>query len=175
MSNPLTAEPEALHLFFTDDIYLVPEQVPAAAAVPETPLPEAVELPQPTFNYLGGNKRNILILVYDEQHQVSDEAGRELLRKIVKSINLATPDFALLNYAGYKTASFAQLAAFFSPKLVFSFGVSPRMLGLSAAHAQDSLVKEGATSCIFSSELRALDQDPAAKKTLWSCLKNLQL
>ncbi|RZL29719.1 MAG: hypothetical protein EOO96_19635, partial [Pedobacter sp.] len=52
-----------------------------------------------TFKFLGGNKKFVLLLVNDKDNDVSTEQGRELLRKIVKAIDLSTPDFALLNYA----------------------------------------------------------------------------
>ncbi|WP_256001909.1 hypothetical protein [Pedobacter deserti] len=169
MSNPLAVNPDALHLFFTDDIYMVSQ--PSAPIAPDDK-PE----PPPVFNfeYLGGNKRNILILVYDEEYDVSSETGRELLRKIVKSVNLATPDFALLNYARYKNADYEALGAFFDPKFFFAFGVTPAMLRLPTAPARYQLTSEGNVRLIFSAGLKELDQDPASKKLLWNTLKTLE-
>ena len=104
MPDQLTTNGDALRLFFTDDFYLVnepsiiwglpqEEQLPinkvSEQASPITVI-EAVELkPQLNFQFLGGNKRNILILVNDKDHDVSDDPGKELLRKIVKSINFS--------------------------------------------------------------------------------------
>lgn len=142
--------------------------VPSLNTVPETPA--AV----PEFKFLGKNNRNILILVNDPEQEVSNDAGRELLRKIVKSVNLTASDFALLNYSGYPQATFAQLQSRLSCSLLFAFGVSPAQLGLPA-HPQNSLVTEGNIRMIFSSELKQLDADPGAKKTLWASLKQLGL
>jgi len=189
MNSPLTADTTALHLFFTDDVYLVNEpglQLDAVGATPEiTPLQQ--ESPKQTsssanapvqeplaFKFLGKNQRNILILVNDVQNEVSDEAGRELLRKIVKSVNLTANDFALLNYAGYTGADFKQLMDHFSCALVFAFGVSPDQLSL-AAHPENTIVNEGPVRLIFAAELRKLDQNPAGKKALWGSLQNLGL
>ena len=139
---------------------------------------ESAALPVQTsvanFKFLGNNKRNILILVNDEQNEVSDEAGRELLRKIVKSVNLTANDFALLNYAKYKGTGFKQLQDYFSCTLVFAFGVTPAALSLSG-YPENSIVQEGSVRMIFSAELRALDQHPAGKKALWGSLQNLGL
>lgn len=168
MDSPLTADSSALHMFFTDDVYLVNEPGKQLDKVTE-PMPEQV-----TFKFLGKNKRNILILVNDAQHDVSDEAGRELLRKIVKSVNLSANDFALLNYAGYKGADFKQLMDFFSCTLIFAFGVTPSQLSVTE-HPQNTIVSQGDVKMIFSAELRALDQDPAGKKALWGSLQNLGL
>lgn len=192
MDSLLTADSSALHLFFNDDVYLVNEPDmqsvilgaeldEAAVAVPETRLPDAgaqagvrIADEAPGFKFLGKNQRNILILVNDEHNEVSDEQGRELLRKIVKSVNLTANDFALLNYAGYKNAGFKQLKDFFSCTLVFAFGVTPGQLSLSN-HPEHAIVMEGTVKMIFSAELRALNQNPAGKKALWSSLQNLGL
>lgn len=193
MDSPLTADKEALHLFFTDDVYLVnepglqqavpglmPEKTAEAPSLQqESPaqITEPVSQPKqeaPVFKFLGKNKRNILILVNDAENEVSDEAGRELLRKIVKSVNLTANDFALLNYAGYAGADFKQLMDCFSCTLVFAFGVSPDQLSLST-HPENTIVNEGPVRLIFAAELRKLDQNPAGKKALWGSLQNLGL
>jgi DNA polymerase III psi subunit len=190
MDSQLTADGAALHLFFTDDVYLINEPgvqydvvVNAVAdsatsadknRVAEPDVPEPVAFPI-QFKYLGNNKRNILILVNDEQNEVSDEAGRELLRKIVKSVNLTANDFALLNYAKYKGTGFRQLLEHFSCNLVFSFGVTPVHLSMESPHPEYSIVLEGTVRMIFSAELKTLDQNPAAKKVLWGSLQSLGL
>lgn len=193
MDSPLTANKEALHLFFTDDVYLVnePDLQQAAPGLMSGKTAEAPSLQQeipaqtvapavsplqdpPVFTFLGKNKRNILILVNDAENQVSDEAGRELLRKIVKSVNLTANDFALLNYAGYIGVDFKQLMDYFSCTLVFAFGVRPDQLSLST-HPENTIVNEGAVRLIFAAELRELDQNPAGKKALWGSLQNLGL
>jgi len=193
MDSPLTANKEALHLFFTDDVYLVNEpglqQIEPGVMLEKTagtpslqqespaqtiePVASPLQAP-PAFKFLGKNKRNILILVNDAENEVSDEAGRELLRKIVKSVNLTANDFALLNYAGYTGADFKQLMDHFSCALVFAFGVSPDQLSL-AAHPENTIVNEGPVRLIFAAELRKLDQNPAGKKALWGSLQNLGL
>ena len=121
MPSQLTTDEQALRLFFTDDFYLVdepgvlkdsrpqPELKPGLPEGPVSPVepvsaearPEILKSAAPVFKFLGNNKRNILILVNDPENEVSDEKGRELLRKIVKSVNLTANDFALLNYANY--------------------------------------------------------------------------
>jgi hypothetical protein len=188
MPDQLTTNGDALRLFFTDDVYLVNEPAITWGLPPEpapiVPANDAIEVapvailaeskPIPDFKFLGGNKRNILILVNDEENDVSDESGRDLLRKIVKSINLVSADFALVNYARYKGASFQQLSDFFKSSLVFSFGVEPSHLGLTD-HASNTIVLEGAVRLIFSHELRKLDADLAVKKMLWGVLQKLTI
>jgi len=187
MPDQLTTNGDALRLFFTDDVYVVnepsitwglPQEPSPEESVPEVATIVATTSSEPVshhdFKFLGGNKRNILILVHDEENEVSDEKGRELLRKIVKSINLVTADFALVNYAKYKGASFEDLTAFFKSTLVFSFGVEPQHLGLSN-HPSNAVVLQGAVRMIFSHELRKLDADILIKKALWGVLQKLSI
>jgi len=192
MASQLTTNGDALRLFFTDDIYLIRgeeilstdevivsedqliKSVPEASVSPVVSLPRALDEPEkiPSFKFLGKNSRNILILVNDPEHEVSDEKGRELLRKIVKSVNLSANDFALLNYASYTGTSYAQLQQHFSSVLIFAFGVTPEQLKMKA-YPQNSIVLEEGVRLIFSSELKTLEGDPTGKKVLWGSLKQL--
>jgi len=202
MSDQVTTNSEALRLFFTEDIYLLKQEVlnlteqvlvstasevqkvlqapevkvnpEMATTVPkvEDSLKPAVQEEKVMFNYLGKNQRQILILVNDAQNQVSTEQGRELLRKLVKAIELTANDFALVNFANHSSANFATLSTFFSSKIMFVFGVTPAALGLGD-FPLNSLVHYESTRLIFSSDLHTLDGDPHAKKTLWGSLKQL--
>ncbi|TCD03586.1 hypothetical protein [Pedobacter psychroterrae] len=195
MVSQLSTNGEALRLFFTEDIYFVNEafinepvmieapvaksftEVPAEALIvtePQVAFKAAIVEEKIEFKFLGKNKRHILILVNDDQHDVSDETGRELLRKIVKSVNLTADDFALLNYAKYSNTSFALLKEYFNSGVVFAFGVSPSALGL-AVHPENTIIHEGVVKLIFSAGLPQLNEDANGKKALWGCLKNLGL
>ncbi|MCZ4245345.1 hypothetical protein [Pedobacter punctiformis] len=136
------------------------------APVAEEPVAEKV------FKFLGGNKKSVLILVNDKNNDVSTEQGRELLRKIVKAVELATPDFALLNYASYAGTNFIELHQFFKPQLLLAFGVNTADLNLDLIWQHEIIVHE-TTRMIFAPELHQLDGDLNAKKSLWGNLKKL--
>ncbi len=219
MGDQLANNPEALRLFFTEEIYLVPEPLvedvqvqrpvvqPAVTAgqssatadlsmdtspqiilegevptedvsVEEVPAEELSIAREPAperrrdFVFLGQNRRNILILVNDEQNEVSTEQGRELLKNIVKAINLTGADFALLNYSAYRETRFEELQQYFSSKVLFAFGVRAAQLGLQYED-QNSLIMHEGIKMIFSSNLDQLSSDMPGKKALWSCLKQM--
>ena len=201
MANQLTSNAEALRLFFTDDIYLVKDDAQIAFAEPvkispdialqETittslkevnvveDLPLIVEEPKPilkknfNFEFLGKNQKGILILVNDTINKVSSEQGTELLRKLVKAIELTNNDFALVNYANYSGATFEDLSSFFNCQLVLSFGVDTQQLGL-ATQPLHQLFKLENMRLIFTSNLHDLDSDQAGKKILWTSLQQLK-
>lgn len=137
-------------------------------------LPVVEESVQPkVFKFLGGNKKSVLILVNDETYDVSTEQGRELLRKIVKAVDLATPDFALVNYANYLGTTFAELHQFFKPQILLSFGVEPTHLNLNADWTGEIILHE-TTKIIFAPNLHPLESDLNAKKSLWGNLQKIK-
>ena len=195
ISNQLISNEEALRLFFNDDVYLVNEIEVAKVASevvavkttsvapneikePSIPVAKVVSEPEviyPTtinFNHLGKNEKHILILVDDGENAVSTLRGVELLRKLLLSINLKNADFALVNYSAYAAADFEQLNAFFSCKLLLSFGISPAKLGLADQNLhQLNMLNE--IKMIFTHNLHDLETDIPSKRKLWSTLKNL--
>lgn len=203
MSSQLTSNAKALRLFFTDDVYLVknemqntfaepvkldeqiaqPAVVVKPIAVNEIPqpvvLPTIVEEPKPAFKkvtefkFLGKNAKRILILVNDQHNEVSTEQGRELLRKLVNAIALTAKDFALVNYADYHTATFDDLHDFFACKMVLAFGVMPNQLGLNE-QPFNQFVPHLDSKLIFTKNLHDLETDPASKRVLWASLQQIK-
>jgi len=145
------------------------------------PYPTEVEIPRivaepatpKTFKFLGGNKKSVLILVNDKENDVSTEQGRELLRKIVKAVDLGTPDFAVLNYANYIGTDFVELQQFFKPQLMLVFGVQTADLKLDLSWQHEIIVHES-TRMIFAPNLHHLDTDVTAKKLLWGNLQKVK-
>lgn len=157
---------------------VLPKSEPAPVEEKATPvmpisIPQPVAKPVLDFKYLGKNQKQILILVNDAINEVSTEQGRELLRKLVKAIELTANDFALVNYANYGNAKFSDLKNFFSCKLLLSFGVTAQQLEL----AEQPLHQLSATEniqLVFTNNLHDLDSDQASKKVLWGSLQQLK-
>ncbi|NTE03378.1 hypothetical protein G6M26_08325 [Agrobacterium tumefaciens] len=143
--------------------------------------PESVEiLPniadstmEKSFKFLGGNKKSVLILVNDHTNDVSTEQGKELLRKIVKAVDLGTADFALVNYATYPGTTFASFYQFFKPLIMLSFGVEIVDLELNYEW-QNEIITHETTRIIFAPNLHLLDSDLSAKKLLWGNLQKIK-
>ncbi len=142
-------------------------------------LPPMVEEPKSTyqrewsFEFLGKNQKGILILVNDSENKVSSPKGTELLRKLVKAIELTNNDFALVNYANYEGATFDELKKVFSCQLLLSFGVGAKQLAIQE-HSLHQLFEHAQTRLIYSSNLHELDDDQASKKMLWSTLQKIK-
>ncbi|MES2650438.1 MAG: hypothetical protein V4663_01795 [Bacteroidota bacterium] len=184
MSNQLTSNAEALALFFTEDIYLVAESNPIirieegldrvitnVAKTDEVTI--EIKKTKTEFKYLGKNQKNILILVNDNQNDVSTEQGRELLRKLVKAIDLTANDFALINYSNYTSEKYESLKAFFNCSLLIAFGVDADVLDLPPQPLHQ-LIHYNDIKLLFAKNLHDLDTDQASKKILWTSLQQLK-
>ena len=191
MGEQLTDNAAALRMFFTEDIYLVgteplslpvqtvPATNPEPARAPEVAAISAGLSPAPItakteFKYLGKNQKNVLIIVNDQKNEVSSDRGKELLRNIVKAIQLSANDFALVNYSAYEGAQFTEMTTFFSSKLVMIFGVQPSLLGLSD-QPKNMIFMEAATQVVYADNLDLLAEDQVGKKTLWGSIKKLSI
>lgn len=189
MGDQLTTNAEALRLFFTEELFLVADEVQQIASIESAGLPGLPEVQHEAkpeeqhevksaapraFKYLGKNRKNVLILVNDPENEVSTDRGRELLRNLVKALQLTANDFALLNYAAHPQVGFNALQEFFSTKLVLSFGVSPAHLGMNE-FPQHKLATHGSSQVVFTGNLDLLCVDQEGKKILWGSLKQISL
>ena len=187
MATQLTSNMEALRLFFTDDIYLIANEVTELPSVvqetvnaKETPevknevIEKEPSAPTPNYKFLGENARKVLILVNDANNQVSTTAGTALLWKIVNAIKLTPKDCAVLNYQHHQGLGFEELTAYFQPQLLLSFGIPPTAMGLPSQQTE-LIGQQGSVKTIFSSELDALEVDIPVKKALWKSLQQLTL
>jgi len=139
----------------------------------EIPLVARETVAPKSFKFLGGNKKSVLILVNDSDNEVSTLEGRELLRKIVKAIDLSATDFALVNYASYQEVDFIELREFFKPQLMLAFGVGPQHLKLNLTW-NGEIIHHETTRVIFAPNLHPLDSDISAKKSLWASLQKIK-
>jgi hypothetical protein len=165
-ANPVTSAPAA-----SAPATAVSPQIPASSVPAPAEASSSIAATSGTvFKYLGKNQKNVLILVNDGENDVSNEAGKELLRNLVKAMQLTANDFALLNYSYYTHVKFDELSKFFSSTLVLGFGVNPAQLGLDDQPAH-SIGTHGAIKLIFTGRLDLLAGDQEGKKKLWSSLK----
>ena len=197
MENQVTNNPHALPLFFTEDVFLVVDKQLSNASQKDNDVVEnivsttaekpaietnenyiatievesLVKEPEPImeFNYLGGNKKGILILVNDNENEVSTEIGNALLKNILKAIQLKKDDFALVNMAKQSQGKFIDLITFFKPKVIIAFGVNSFDLDLGKVPIGE-MVTQNNVNVIFGNNLDTFDAND--KKALWQNLQS---
>lgn len=167
MGHQLLDNDLALRLFFTDPIFIPVEKTSADAAI-NTPKAEGTV--DVTFKFIGGNLQKILVLVNDPSNDVSTPEGAELLRNILKFMQLKSADFALVNYADYPHATFKDLQHFFSSKLVLGFGIDPKKIELENI-VLNKLATIESCKVLLTTDLPIMAADSVLKRSFLSSLK----
>ncbi len=169
--NEITAPNEINPVILpTRDTKVYENKIVSSSTIQE---PNEIVKNQIDFKYLGQNQKNILILVNDSSNEVSSESGRTLLRNLVNAIGINVKDFALVNYANYNLATYADFNEIFGCKIVLSFGVNAIQLNLPE-QPLNQLVQIHDTKFVFTVNLNDLDSDQASKKILWTNLQKLK-
>jgi hypothetical protein len=184
--------PALLHYFLQDDLYLLnedksvyndePKQVTATqaeanmlleATVLLAPIPAPVaETPRPDFKYLGGNKKQFLILV----NYIADEHIAETHLKALESTlgrkTLAIDDVAILNTARYTNNGHQELIAFFLPEKLLILGAAAIPAGLTSPQLNVIQQSENRQQ-LFTHSFEEMLTDREKAKAFWEQMKNL--
>jgi len=132
--------PAALRFIMQDEIYLLNKDkmlYPADEAPLTIEAPQTVEtsviieetLPV-SFNYLGGHKKNFLVIVHYNEPEFIDEKHLTALESILKRLEFSLDDVAILNRANYADAPFEILTDFFKPKKLLLLGKNALPAGI---------------------------------------------
>jgi hypothetical protein len=122
---------------------------------------------------VGGNQKNILIIVnYTDVVHLPD-SDLTFLTGILGACKLSLADVAIVNLNNHPEASYKELTSFFKSKIVFLFAVEPASFGLPMSFPHFQIQAFASNSFLFSPSLKELENDKLLKSKLWVCLKRL--
>ena len=161
--------PAALRFIMQDDIYLLPADKIASPKKTEEPV---VQTPQPHFNYLGKNKKNLLIAVhYTDTEFIADE-HLTALENILKRKDHMIDDVAILNMATQTVTNIAQIEAYFKPVKILILGAAALPASLEAL-AINQLRQLSNYTALYSFSFGEMMSSTDNKKAFWDQMKNL--
>lgn len=136
--------------------------------------PQSTEiLTEKEWKFLGGNKKNILIVVnYKDTVHIPDEQ-LEFLTKMLKACKLGLADVAIVNTNNYLQLSYKEILGYFQTKKVFLFGVEPLRFGLPLNFPFFQVQSFIDRTFLFLPSLEELIKDDLLKSKLWLCLKKI--
>lgn len=174
MSALHTEHPLALRILLDEELYQVRET--AASPSPAAPLAAAAAAAEPVagtdFEYLGHNRRFILLLVHEPGEPAVSPATLESLNRILGGLNLTLEDVALLNLARYPDATFNTLKGFFACSKAVLFGIDPARLGLPALPSNEiSALDRVKLLATFS--FQEMNAQKQKKRIFWDEMKKL--
>ena len=127
----------------------------------------------PGWKWLGENRKNVLIIVNDQEAVHLPDTDLVFLTGIIGACKLSMADVAVVNFNNYPQASYKEFVAFFKTRIVLLFAVEPASFGLPMSFPHFQIQPFGGSSFLFSPSLKELENDKVLKSKLWVCLKRL--
>ena len=128
--------------------------------------------PASNLNWLGKNKKNILIVVNEPGAAYLQDDDLQLLLGILTACKLSsTEDIALLNFYTNKHADYAGLNEALNPSTIILFGVEPSALDFPLHFPHFQLQAYNGQHYLSSPALNELAANVALKKQLWLSLQ----
>jgi len=146
-------------------------KIQAPAPVIEQAAPEIKTQPV-SFNYLGKNLKNFLILVHYPDLEFIADAHLTALQNILKRKELEIHDIAILNMAGYSNSNFTEITAFFKPAKLLLLGKPSMPQGMVPLMLNTPKALDGLTT-LYSFGFDEMMDSVDNKKAFWEQMKTL--
>ncbi len=162
--------PIAFSFIMPDELYLLNKDKTPVAAYKE-PLPVTETKPD-NFNFMGGNKKNFLVIVHYPEFEFIDDKHLTALESILKRLNFSMDDTAIFNIAQYAGTTMKQLTDFFKPQKLLLLGqqalpVDTGPIALNKIHRSNNY------PALFSFSFDEMMENNENKKAFWEQMKQL--
>ena len=165
--------PNALRFILQDEIYLLDEDKNYSKPVPAdhaevTPDPE-IETKPVNFNYLGANKKNLLILVHYPEHDFMAESHLTALESVLARLSHTSEDVAILNMAKHEVNQ-DQLLSHFMPKTIVVLGKTSIPAGMQTPQLNVKISGDDMT-LLYTFSFDEMMTNNDHKKAFWEQMK----
>jgi hypothetical protein len=124
-----------------------------------------------SLNILGKNKKNILILVNNEEDVYLPDEELNFLLGILSACRLTMEDVGILNFKKNKEITYKSIASKLPAEIVFLFGVTPESIQLPLGFPYYQVQQYNNQTYLSAPLLSAIKEDKNEKAKLWSSLK----
>ena len=125
------------------------------------------------INYLGNNKRNVLILVDYNDSVFIPDAQLNFLTNILTACKLGLDDIAILNMWQKGVVSFKEIYKSVPAKSVLLFKVMPEAIALPINFPLFQVQSFDGISYLTAPSLEEIEKNKSLKTDLWTSLKKL--
>jgi hypothetical protein len=129
--------------------------------------------PDTELNTLGGNAKNILILVHHEKEPVLPESEVLFLTSILTACRLTLEDVVVVNWTSLDKKDYKEILHRFESRFVLLFGVAPLQFGLPMDFPTFQIQPFGSHQYLYAPPLAAIQEHKGIKAELWQALKKL--
>lgn len=125
------------------------------------------------FVFLGNNKKNILLIVNDENALYLTDQDLNFLIGILTACKLTLSDTALINFNKNPNINYKKITAHFKPQSIICLGVDLKLLEFPLEFPQYQVQQYNGQSYLTAPSLETLAADKQEKLLLWNCLKKM--
>jgi DNA polymerase III psi subunit len=162
--------PAAFSFIMQDEIYLLNKDKIEYGKPRATDT--AITTPELSFNYLGGNKKNFLVVVHYPELEFIAESHLTALENILKRLEFSLDDIAILNKAKYDDVTLAGLTNFFKPAKLLLLGSNALPQG-SGALSSNEPKQINNFNVLFTFSFDEMMDNQEYKKAFWEQMKKL--
>ena len=175
--------PVAFSFIMPDELYLLNNDkvVGQAVSAPSAPMPVleptpspalVVETPPVSFNFMGGNKKNLLVITHYPELDFINDAHLTALENILKRLEFSLDDAAIFNIAKHTGANHQQVLDFFKPNKLLLLGkrAMPAGIGQLTINQPQQLNN---CNTLFSFSFDEMMDSNENKKAFWEQMKKL--
>jgi hypothetical protein len=137
-----------------------------------TPETTAVSTPVTEFKYMGDHKKSFLILVHYAEHEFINDEHLTALTNILKRMELAIADVAILNMAKYGDNTFEQITGHFKPQKLLLMGSDALPKGIEPLTVNQP---QSVNNCklLYTLSFDEMMSSNENKKAFWEQMKSL--
>ena len=146
-----------------------------AIAVPseEPPAESAKSVATQTINFLGNNRKHILVIVNDDRVTYLTDQELTFFTKVLGACELGLEDVAIVNWSHLPNKNYQALLDELQSKTVLLFNLTPIEFGLPLHFPPFQTQEFDQRIYLQAPSLASIEQDVTAKKQLWTALKKL--
>ncbi|MEJ0105464.1 MAG: hypothetical protein WDO19_24170 [Bacteroidota bacterium] len=127
----------------------------------------------PQIQFLGGNKKNILILVnYEKLNYLPDEE-LTFLTSMLGACKLNLADVAIINLDKIPAPSYKEILDQLNGNILLLFGTDPSRLNLPVSFPHFQVQSFNKYTFLYTPSLDEMKNDKILKSKLWVCLRRI--
>ncbi|WP_300597287.1 hypothetical protein [Niabella sp.] len=175
--NKIDLSPQLIARLYPKSLSIDPATQAPPAAQPEPVANTGENAPAMAapaeWKSLGGNKKNILVVVqYPEDLHLPDTSF-QFLSQLLNACKFTPNDVAIINRHNYPGLDYKAITEHFQSTRLLLFGITTTGFGLPFEIPQYQVQSFAGLTVVHAPALHALQEDKPAKTQLWSSLKKM--
>lgn len=135
--------------------------------------PKKLSTKKTVLKSLGGNQKNIMIVVKDDKVTYLTDEDLEFLTNILKACKLSLDDVAIVNTNNNPGEGYKEYMKYLNSKIVLLFGVDPVSFDLPVNFPEFQVQSLSSTKFLYSPTLNECRTDKLLKSKLWVSLQRI--